>query len=67
MQVIEFERLKLKYGDYIWIMDEKGEGFYGYFEDQASPGMTVFKFRNHSNGKLESVYISKLQRLERQV
>lgn len=66
MQLIEFEKLNLKYGDYIWIMNERGEGFYGYFEDHSNPGMTVFKFKNHSNGKLESIHISRLQRLEKQ-
>lgn len=65
MTQASFNDLGLKYGDYIWLMNEGGEGFFGYFYGDYDQVKMTFKFRNHSNGQDEIVKIEKLQRLER--
>jgi|GEM_PF-5833676 len=44
MHFMDFQNLKLKYGDYVWILKEDGQGFWGYFEDHYTPRMETFKF-----------------------
>ena len=63
--LFDFEKLNLKYGDYIWLMNKKGEGYFGFFYNDFNLSKKTFKFRNHSNGKDEIILIESLQRLER--
>jgi len=63
MFINDFLDFKLKLNDYIWIMDEKGEGFQGNYNDNFNPKERTFQFRNHSNGKTQVVQIDKLQRI----
>lgn len=64
MLLKNFLEIDLKIGDYIWIMNEKGEGFHGNYGGNYNPAIQTFQFRNHSNGKLQTIDIIKLQRLE---
>lgn len=64
MHINQFIKLDLKLGDYIWIMNEKGEGFPGNFDGSFDASKQTFKFRNHSNGKTQIIEIAKLQRLD---
>ena len=64
MHITDFIKLDLKHGDYIWIMNEKGEGFWGNFDGSFDSSKQTFRFRNHSNGQTQTVEIAKLQRLE---
>lgn len=64
MHINDILKLDLKVGDYIWIMNEKGEGFPGNFNGNLDISKQTFQFRNHSNGQTETIQITKLQRLE---
>lgn len=64
MHINDFIKLDLKIGDYIWIMNEKGEGFPGNYAGNFDPSKQTFQFRNHSNGKTQTIEINKLQRLD---
>ena len=59
-----FRDLDLKYGDRIWILNAKGEGFHGVYFSNAFNMDITFMFSNFSNGKVEVLEISELQRLE---
>lgn len=61
MNINIFIQLNLKIGDYIWIMNEKGEGSHGNYNGNFDPLNQTFQFRNHSNGQTETIEISKLQ------
>ena len=63
MNIEDFIKLELKSGDLIWIINEKGEGYPGSFEGSFDLSKQTFKFRNHSNGKLQIIEIYKLQLL----
>lgn len=58
-----YQNLGLKKGDHIWIMNEKGEGFWGNFVEGKSTER-FFLFNNHSNGKTEEIEVEKLQQLQ---
>lgn len=60
MHINDFIKLYLKVGDYIWIMNEKGEGFRGNYDGNFNQLNQTFHFRNHSNGKIQQIEISKL-------
>lgn len=64
MHINDFIKLDLKIGDYIWIMNEKGEGFQGNYNGNFDPSRQTFQFRNHSNGQTQTIEIIKLQRLD---
>jgi hypothetical protein len=64
MHINDFLKLDLKTNDYIWIMNEKGEGFWGNYNGGYDATKQTFQFRNHSNGKTQTIEIMKLQRLE---
>lgn len=64
MHINDFIKLDLKIEDYIWIMNEKGEGFPGNYSGNFDPSRQTFQFRNHSNGKTQTIEIIKLQRLD---
>ena len=64
MHLNDFIKLDLKIGNYIWIMNEKGEGFPGNFNGSFDPAKQTFKFRNHSNGQTQTIEIAKLQILD---
>ena len=60
-----FKQLQLKQGDYIYLMTEKGEGFYGSYENDYNNSNESFVFNNHSNGQTEVILIEKLQDLRK--
>jgi len=64
MNIFDFIKLDLKQGDYIWIMNEKGEGFHGNYDGNFNQSKQTFQFRNHSNGQIQTIEIDKLQRLQ---
>ena len=64
MHIADFLKLELKYFDYIWIMNEKGEGFYGNYLGTADSSNQSFKFQNHSNGQTQIIEVGKLQMLQ---
>jgi len=66
MNVHTFLSLELKYGDFIYIVTEKGEGFSGNYENDYNSSNETFKFSNFSNGKTEIIYVDKLQHLSKQ-
>lgn len=55
--------MDLKLGDFIWILNEKGEGFPGNYAGDFSQAAQTFQFNNHSNGQKQTIEIGKLQRL----
>ena len=58
-----FKQLNLEFGDYIYIQNERGEGYYGTYENEYNSSNETFKFSNHSNGKVEVIKLEKLQQL----
>lgn len=64
MHINDFIKLDLKLGDYICIMNAKGEGFWGNYDGSFDNSKNTFSSRNHSNGKTETVEINRLQRLD---
>lgn len=64
MPINDFTRLGLKIGDFIWIMNERGEGFPGNYDGNFDSTKNTFQFRNHSNGQTQTIEINKLQRLD---
>lgn len=64
MHINDFIKLNLKVGAYIRIQDEKGEGFPGNYDGNFDTIKQTFQFRNHSNGKTQTIEINKLQRLD---
>lgn len=66
MTTYDFEILKLSHGDYIWLQNEGGEGFWGNYLGQFERDKGTFRFRNHSNGQEETIDIKKLQRLQKE-
>jgi hypothetical protein len=64
MHINDFIKLDLKIGDYIWMMNESGEGIPGNYDGNFNQSNSTFQFRNHSNGKTQVINIEKLQRLE---
>jgi hypothetical protein len=65
MTQFDFENLELVKGQRIWLMDEEGRGFFGYFENEYSSKDLTFMFQNSGNGQDEKINIIKLQRLEK--
>jgi hypothetical protein len=65
MHISNFIKLELKFGDYIWLMDEKGSGFFGNYNGNFESSQQTFEFSNHSTGQIETIDIEKLQRLEK--
>ena len=63
MHITEFIKLELQFGDFIWILNEKGEGFPGNYAGNFIQANQTFQFNNHSNGKKQTIEIGKLQRL----
>ncbi len=64
MNPFTFRELELKYGDSIFLIDEKGEGFSGMYEGEYDNSTETFKFNNSSKGITETIYIENLQHLE---
>lgn len=60
-----FIKLNLKQGEYIYLMNEKGEGFSGTCENDYNSTNETFRFSNFSNGQIETVDIDRLQDLRR--
>lgn len=58
-----FLKLELTFGEMIYLMIETGEGFTGTF--QGGYTGSTFLFNNFSNGKQQTIQLSKLQQLER--
>jgi hypothetical protein len=65
MTISQFDELKLQYGDFIWIQNEKGEGFPGSYRGNFDRSKGIFSFWNNSKGSVQIVEIAKLQRLQR--
>ena len=65
MSLYVFNELKLKAGELIYIMNEKGEGISGIYENEFNSSNGTFRFSNHSNGQTEIIEIDKLQLLKR--
>lgn len=65
MNIFLFNQLKLKRGEMIYLINEKGEGFSGTYESDYDNSSNTFIFSNHSNGKMETIHIEKLQFLKR--
>lgn len=61
----DFTKLKLSFGDYIWLMNEEGEVHFGNFYNEYDIVEHTFKFKNHSNGQEEIIKIKHLQRVEK--
>ena len=55
----KYKELKIKVGDYIHLINEKGEGIDGNFEVELSNDS--FSFFNNTTGRSEIVNISMLQ------
>ncbi len=64
MFIQRFLELDLKNGEYICIMNEKGECTNGNYRNGFDNNNKSFKFQNHSNGKTDIIFIEKLQRLD---
>ncbi|MBT2620366.1 hypothetical protein [Chryseobacterium sp. ISL-6] len=64
MNPFTFRELELKYGDFIFLIDEKGEGFSDMYEGEYDNSTETFKFNNSSKGITETIYIENLQHLE---
>ena len=64
MNIATFLELKLKFGDNIYIVDEKGEGWVGVFQNGYDYRKNTFNFHNFSKGKAQTIEVSKLQRLD---
>ena len=60
-----FIKLDLKFGELIYLVNEKGEGYTGIYENDYNSSNETFKFNNYSNGKIETIFIEKLQDLRR--
>ena len=60
-----FLKLNLKQGELIYLMNKKGEGFTGVYENEYNSSNETFRFSNYSNGQTETVYIERLQDLRR--
>jgi hypothetical protein len=65
MHIAAFKKLELEIGDYIWIMNERGEGYWGNYAGEYNPSNQTFKFKNHSNGQTETIEIQNLQKLQK--
>lgn len=65
MNTYSYQKLNLKYGDLIYIVNEKGEGITGTFENNYNSNQETFNFQNFSNGQNEIVEIQKLQSIRR--
>lgn len=63
MHLNDFLKLNLKLSDYIWIQNEKGNGFNGNYAGYFDLNEQTFRFRNHSTGATDLVEIKKLQRI----
>ncbi|SEO65697.1 hypothetical protein SAMN05192574_110152 [Mucilaginibacter gossypiicola] len=59
----DLTKLNLTIGDYIHIMNESGEMFYGNYLGNFDGMNGTFSFANHSNGQTQTIVINKLQRL----
>ena len=55
MHINEIIKLDLKIGDYIRIVNEKGERFLGNYNGNVDSSKQTFQFRNHSNGKTQVI------------
>lgn len=64
MNLAVFLEFKLKFGDNIYIIDEKGEGWKGLYQNGYNPYKHTFTFHNFSKGKPQTVEVLKLQRLD---
>lgn len=60
-----FIKLNLSQGELIYLMNEKGEGFTGTYENEYNSSNETFRFSNYSNGQIETIYIDRLQDLRR--
>lgn len=65
MNIYTFRELKLKCGEFIYLVNERGEGFSGVYEGEYDNANETFKFNNSSNGIIETIYIKNLQVLQR--
>ncbi len=48
-----FITLNLNQGEYISLMNEKGEVYTGTYENEYNPSNETFRFCNHQMGKLK--------------
>jgi len=65
MSEYTFRELELKYGELIYIVNEKGEGISGLYEDEYNNSNETFRFSNYSNGKTETIEINKMHSIQR--
>lgn len=63
MHISKFIDLNLMPGDYILIINEKGERFGGTYLGQYNSLNHTFKFQNNSNGQTETIEVHNLQML----
>lgn len=64
MSVATFFELNLKFGDTIFIIDEKGEGWPGIYQNGYDHGKHTFNFHNFSKGCPQKIEVLKIQRLD---
>lgn len=57
--IAKYQELKIKTGDYIYLVNSKGEGVDGNFEAELSNN--TFSFFNNTTGRSEIVEITELQ------
>ncbi len=65
MSAYQLRELNLKPGEMIYIVNEKGEGISGVYENNYCSSNETFKFSNHSNGKTEIINANNLQFIKR--
>lgn len=65
MNPYTFRELELTDGEFIYLINERGEGFSGVYEGEYDNANETFKFYNSSNGITETIYIEMLQLLQR--
>lgn len=65
MSEYTFRELELKYGELIYIVNEKGEGISGLYENEYNNSNETFRFSNYSNGKTETIEINKMHSIQR--
>jgi hypothetical protein len=63
--LVEFNKLKLRIGEVIYLQNAKGEGITGTYQNEFNSSNNTFRFDNHSNGKSELIKIETLQLLKR--
>ena len=65
MHFVFFENLHLQYWDWIYILNERGEGLWGNYIGDYDRNARTFIFQNAGNGQKEIINISDVQNMRR--